>query len=114
MREYNPDRWVLIETRLTFKVLAGFSGGYLDSDYWKLSSGVVDIEVDGDYYLFKNHSGSVYKCHKKAEGFTILSGQVCASFEKAAESAGEQFEIVGKINIEEILKKVKEKDEENG
>lgn len=72
MSEYNPDNWLLLkfdtkEHGIFYKVLAGWSGGYLYGDSWKLNSGVTKVEVDGDYYLFYGYSGSVYKCHKDSE-----------------------------------------------
>ncbi len=83
---YNPDKWVLLEIKqgdsTIQKVLGGWSGGYLDSDNWRVSSGVVKTEKDGDYILFHNHSGSVYKCHKDSEGTTALSGSMLSSWQE--------------------------------
>lgn len=98
-REYNPDRWVLLEMNGGVrKVLGGWSGGYLDSDNWRLSSGVESVEEDGDYYLFKNYSGSVYKCHKKSEGFTGLSASIYAGWQEKLEGTDNTIEI---INMDE-------------
>jgi hypothetical protein len=75
MSTHNPDRWVIVGDGSNFKVLGGWSGGYLDGDSWRLSSGLERIEEDGDYYLMHNYSGSVYKCHKNGEGMImIMSG----------------------------------------
>jgi hypothetical protein len=71
---YHPDNWVILkietqpETNETqdetiYKVLGGWSGGYLDGDSWRMNSGIVSHERDGDYWLFHGHSGSVYRCH---------------------------------------------------
>lgn len=69
---YCPDRWLIVrfkkDNQTIYKVLGGWSGGYLDGDSWRLNSGIKNIEEDGDYYLFKGFSGSVYKCHKKSYG----------------------------------------------
>ena len=39
-----PDSWVVLkitaETGVIYKVLAGWSGGYLDGDSWRLNSGI--------------------------------------------------------------------------
>ena len=72
--EHNPDSWVIIkitgiEDKDFYKVLAGWSGGYLDGDSWRMNSGIVKIEDAGDYWRFIGASGSVYKCHK--EGNTM-------------------------------------------
>lgn len=64
-----PDNWVVIkivdfEDKPLYKVLAGWSGGYLYGDSWQMNSGiksVVDHKDEVDFYGF---SGSLYKCHK--------------------------------------------------
>jgi hypothetical protein len=73
MTENTPDNWVIlkIETQnetieTYYKVLGGWSGGYLDGDSWRMNSGIVSHERDGDYWLFHGHSGSVYRCHVDA------------------------------------------------
>lgn len=66
-----PDNWVILKVILEdetfYKVLAGWSGGYLDGDSWRMNSGIDRVEEDGDYYSFIGASGSVYKCHKQSE-----------------------------------------------
>lgn len=69
MNEYNPDSWVIVKISqpdlpAVYKVLAGWSGGYLDGDSWRMNSGIVKVEKNGDYFDFTGDSGSVYKCHK--------------------------------------------------
>lgn len=67
---HTPDNWVVVkittEKETLYKVLAGWSGGYLSGDIWQLNSGIVRVEEEGDYYLFYGYSGSCYRCHKKA------------------------------------------------
>jgi hypothetical protein len=79
-REYTPDRWILIQLehndeKIT-KILAGWHGGYLDGDSWRLSSGVIKIEDHDKHYIMHNESGSVYYCWKNNEGVTGLSGGI--------------------------------------
>ena len=64
--QYTPDNWVILKVKETglYKVLGGWSGGYLDGDYWRLNSGITKVELDGNYWLFYGNSGSIYKCHK--------------------------------------------------
>jgi hypothetical protein len=69
--QYTPDNWVVIkvdgvEQETFYKVVAGWSGGYLDGNSWRINSGITKVEVEGDYYLIYGSSGSVYKCHKEA------------------------------------------------
>ena len=86
MSNYNPDRWVIVRFTTNgtaiYKVLGGWSGGYLDSDNWRLSSGLESIEEDGDYYLMHNYSGSIYKCHKNSEGFSRISEETYDSWQE--------------------------------
>ena len=67
-----PDNWVIVKIKedndtYFFKVLAGWSGGYLDGDSWKLNSRIVKVEVHDNYYDFIGETGSVYRCHKSCE-----------------------------------------------
>ena len=68
MNEYTPDNWVVLklyhEGETLYKVLAGWSGGYLSGDSWRMNSGISEVTEDDDYLLFHGYSGSVYRCHK--------------------------------------------------
>ena len=67
--ENTPDNWVVVKVgEGIYKVLAGWSGGYLDGDSWKLNSGISEVKDDGSHWLFIGESGSVYKCHKEGYG----------------------------------------------
>jgi hypothetical protein len=72
-----PDNWVVLKIKPGkgmfpfYKVLAGWSGGYLDEDSWRLNSGITEVEEDGDYYEFYGESGSVYLCHKEGYGLRM-------------------------------------------
>jgi hypothetical protein len=72
VEEYIPDNWVVLKitqgNTVGYKVLAGWSGGYLDSDAWRMNSGITEVEDDGDWLLFSGHSGSVYRCGKSRYG----------------------------------------------
>lgn len=97
MSEYNPDKWVilkLVSDKTVYKVLAGNTGGYLDSDTWRLSSGLERIEEEGDFYIMHNYSGSVYRCHKKSEGFTALTADKFRQIEKTTKEDGYSVETV--------------------
>ena len=88
MSEYNPDKWQIVKFTSekggdVYKVLGGWSGGYLDPDAWRLSSGLEKITEEGDYYLMHNYSGSIYKCHKEMDGFTGISGAIYSGWQEA-------------------------------
>ncbi len=80
MATYTPDRWVVVE--LTHKgekirkVFAGWYGGYCGSDSWKLSSETVETIDQGDYFEFRQFSGSTYMCYKGNEGMSVYMGSV--------------------------------------
>ena len=70
-----PEHWVILRIPTEdnidipyYKVFAGWRGGYLDGDRWKLNSGITKVEEDGDYFYFYGYSGSCYKCHKNGYG----------------------------------------------
>lgn len=69
-----PEKWAVIKLLYKdenlYKVFGSWSGGYLDSDHWKLNSGIKSIEEDGDFYFIEGWSGSWYKCHKSGYGVT--------------------------------------------
>lgn len=86
MSVYTPDRWVVLklvnEGKTFYKVLAGWSGGYLDGDSWRMNSGITNFTQEDDYYCFSGMSGSVYRCHKKGYGTNSLSHNVWANMYK--------------------------------
>ena len=74
MREYTPDNWVIVKFPLSdknveyYRVLAGWSGGYINSDAWQLNSGIEKCEYDvaNDCWRFYGKSGSCYVCNAKS------------------------------------------------
>ncbi len=54
-REYTPDSWVVLKVKAGkgtfpfYKVLAGWSGGYLSGDSWRINSGITRVEDDRTY-----------------------------------------------------------------
>ena len=79
--DYNPDNWVVLKITVDgttlYKVLAGWSGGYLDGDAWRMNSGVTQVkDGGGDYYEFYGESGSCYRCHKETYGLRMSTAGV--------------------------------------
>ena len=69
MSEYMPDNWVVLkidveDQPVLYKVLAGWSGGYLDGDHWRFNSGIVRVVEHEKYWEFYGSSGSCYICYK--------------------------------------------------
>jgi hypothetical protein len=68
MTDYNPDNWVVIKMNGDdphYRVLAGWSGSYLNGDSWRMNSGITRVEDAGDRYNFYGSSGSCYSCGKE-------------------------------------------------
>jgi ketosteroid isomerase-like protein len=91
MSEYVPDAWVIVKITpreegedAIFKVLGGWSGGYLQGDSWRMNSGITKVEDGGDVWLVHGHSGSVYKLRKGGERVTMIMGGVLAQLGDAA------------------------------
>lgn len=75
MTEYAPDRWVILHITSDTeppirRVFAGWIGGYIHGDSWKLSSGIIQTDEFKDRYEFINHSGSKYICYKTCHGLS--------------------------------------------
>lgn len=76
---YTSDNWVIIKfdgDTPHYRVLVGWSGGYLAGDSWRMNSGIVRAEEVGEHYLFHGSSGSCYKCHKGSYGLRNNNGYV--------------------------------------
>lgn len=74
---YSPNKWVVVKIEVdnkfpVYKVVAGFAGGYLYGDSWKLNSGIVKVEEDKDSFYFHGYSGSVYRCFKESYGINMI------------------------------------------
>jgi len=72
MSEYTPDNWVILKLEMEdgeiiHKVLAGWSGGYLDGDSWKINSGITKIEDTENHFAVHGYSGSIYICRKNSQ-----------------------------------------------
>ena len=66
-----PHNWVVIKMdgdEPHYRVLAGWSGGYLEGNYWQINSGITRVEDDNNYYDFYGVSGSCYSCYKESYG----------------------------------------------
>ena len=99
MNDYTPDNWVVLkidnDDKILYKVLAGWSGGYLHGDAWRINSGVSDVTEDGDYLLFHGYSGSVYRCHKKAYRLTMANAGV---YNQLKEKFGDSVQLMPEDN----------------
>jgi hypothetical protein len=65
-------------------VLGGWSGGYLDGNSWKLSSGTNGFDYDHETfcYHFPQVSGSTYICCASSYGFTGFTSSILAGWHR--------------------------------
>ena len=82
MSEYNPDNWVVLKIKPGkgmfpfYKVLAGWSGGYLDGSSWRMNSGITLVFDREDEIHFHGYSGSNYICHKETYGLRMSTAGI--------------------------------------
>src|SRR5690606_9613554 len=55
-----PDGWVIIRIKNTLIVFACWSGGYAQSDSWKLNSGIKLLEEFPNHYKVMEYSDRKY------------------------------------------------------
>lgn len=107
MAEYRPDNWIVLklqshEHSVVYKILAGWSGGYLDGDSWKLNSGITKIEEDDTHYHVHGYSGSVYILNKESECVRMnIAGQLQYLEQQVNESdiPGVSMDVVDMVDI---------------
>ena len=82
MSDYTPDNWVVLKIKESkydggfYKVRAGWSGGYLDGDSWRMNSGITRVVEKPKHWEFYGASGSVYKCYRKGYRLTMANSGV--------------------------------------
>ena len=107
MREYIPDRWVILEfdapnlEKPMQKVFGGWYGGFTQGDSWKLNSGITKTTKDGDWFHFEGYSGSVYQAHPNGYGMSGYMSNILASWQKQAEERGDIT--IRILDIDEIV-----------
>jgi len=91
MSTYRPDNWVVIFLNGDdphYRVLVGWSGGYLSGDSWRMNSGIVrceettetrmfnNKEYTAEYFDFYGSSGSCYSCNKNTYGLRMNNAYI--------------------------------------
>lgn len=84
-----PDRWIVLDLNSgkdqAQKVFAGWYGGYLSGDSWRLSSAIVTVEEFDNRFEFTNSSGSVYVCYKDAYGMSRYMSSILGAWQQKYE-----------------------------
>lgn len=76
MRKHSPNGWVILRisgsderTTTHYRIFGCWFGGFLDSDEWRMNSGIVKAEQDENGFLnFFAASGSCYRVHSNSYG----------------------------------------------
>lgn len=73
MSKYKPNGFVILkitnEDEVLYKVFGSWSGGYLDSDEWRVNSGITGVHEDEEGFLhIKGYSRSTYVINPRSEG----------------------------------------------
>lgn len=105
MSDYEPDRWVIAHITSKNhppidKIVGSWYGGYGGSDSWRMSSGITKVVPQDNHYEVHNHSGSIYKLFKGAEGTSAYTGSVINNMIKRLEESGEGMMRI--IDIKEV------------
>lgn len=97
-----PDNWIILKINTApepfYKILAGWSGGYLNGDSWRMNSGITEVKEDVRYIDFIGSSGSVYRCHKDSETLRMNNAHI---YNKLIETHGDK---VSRIDYTDFLK----------
>lgn len=105
---YSPDWWLIVKINGQtphYRVFGAWSGGYLDGDSWRLNSGIVRVEEDEKHFYFIGHSGSSYRCNKKAYGSNAYGYSVVTNFCDKSEGTAEYLkEMPDVMSMDWIIK----------
>lgn len=106
MSDYTPDRWTVLEfsgpsIQTIRKVFAGWYGGFMGSNSWKLNSGITAIRInDKGFYEFDGYSGSTYYCHANSNGMSGYQAGVLSSWVEGFKDKNIQIK---EIDLEDIV-----------
>lgn len=100
--DYTPTEWGIIrvtivgeDARITYRVIAGWQGGYTQGRSWKISSGIESVEFTEDGYIrMPQASGSVYKVHPRCEQLDYYTNGIYESYKEEMETLGHKFELI--------------------
>lgn len=111
-RVYNPDCWVVIEITehasakpsSVFKILGGWYGGFAGSNYWRLSSGVVNLQEKDGVITVPQSSGSTYVVNRVDERMSGIMAATFAGFEEDVAKDGKYT--IKVIGVDELIEKL--------
>lgn len=85
---YYPDTWVIVKIKdptnnsKFYKVLGGWSGGYLEGDSWRFNSGIEKVvyKKETNSYNVYGNSGSIYVLNKSNERNSMATSGILSRF----------------------------------
>jgi hypothetical protein len=108
MTDYQPNNWVVIKFKGDhphYKVLVGWSGGYMDGSSWRINSGITRVGATEDSFLFYGTSGSCYECDKQSYCLRMNNVHI---WTKLQEMYGDKVELMPEdtdwFNVDWIIK----------
>lgn len=113
---YTPDEWAIlkIETlsrETIYKVVGSWYGGYLDSDKWRINSGIERIELSDNRtkITFYGYSESEYVCLASNYGISSYAQSIVNRMISHAEVHGNRVKLLDRLEAKEyILSNLKE------
>ena len=102
---YAPDGWAFLKIQVegcepTVKVFGSWAGGHLNGDWWRVNSGVIQIEENLNEYIVSGYSGSQYILSKQNNHITSYNKGVLEDMIQELLSYGHQAEI---ISVQEAI-----------
>lgn len=96
---YTTDRWVILrmttpEHGVIDKILCSWAGSYLYGSSWKLSSGMITFEEDGQSFTSKQDSGSAYILRKTSEEMSGIMSDVYQNLVEQLQNLQGSIEII--------------------
>lgn len=93
-----PDRWVAVqveteEDRYT-RIIAGWYGGYVGGNSYRISTPIVEEREDEHNIYFSTESGSTYICNRSAEGMTTLTSGIYEILKGGSDSGGAKIKLL--------------------
>lgn len=114
MSYYTPDSWVIVKlTELNkpplYKILGGWSGGYLHGNSWRMNSGITAYKEDAPRVGFWGYTGSLYDCSLNMEGQRMSTSGIVENLQaQVLESEQYAGTVVEEISYEQFKKEFKE------
>ena len=106
--KYTPDSWVPVLIRSkkhgsVYKILCSWYGGFAGADYWKLSSGIESVMIEGssptDFgtLTMPQTSGSTYVVSGQTHMSSLMASIYADFVQKAENSQGTENEFTIEI-----------------